>query len=274
MFRRLQHLRPHPLLHHLAGLHHHDAVGDVADHAEIVRDEQDGGAAFALQVGDQPQDLRLRGDVERGRRLVRDQQDRVEQQRARDDDALRLPAGELVRIAARDALRLRQADGAEHVHHAGAPFGTGHAVDLRDLLELRADADQRVEAGPRILEDHRHPGGAQAAIGPVPLRRQVGTLEGHAPAPHGKLWRQHPHDRLCYDRLARPAFPHEADRLAGGHVEADILHGEGPVSPFGQGDRQAGHGDDGLRHSTFRKFLSKIVTAELPGSQSRSSRTP
>ena len=53
----------------------------------------------ALQVAQQVQHLRLDRDVERRDRLVGDQQLRFQRERARDADALALPAGELVRVA-------------------------------------------------------------------------------------------------------------------------------------------------------------------------------
>ena len=52
-----------------------------------------------LQVLQQIDDLRLHGDVERGDRLVEHEELRIRRQRARDADALPLPAGEFVRIA-------------------------------------------------------------------------------------------------------------------------------------------------------------------------------
>lgn len=45
-------------------IHHRDAVADVADDAEIVRDEEIGEAELLLQIGEQIDDLRLHGDVE------------------------------------------------------------------------------------------------------------------------------------------------------------------------------------------------------------------
>ena len=68
-----------------------------------------------LQFNNQLQDLRLRGDVERGGRLVGDQQRRLERERHRDHDALALAAGELVRVrgercARGPAARLRAGD--------------------------------------------------------------------------------------------------------------------------------------------------------------------
>ena len=61
----------------------------------------------ALQIGEQLQDLRLHGDVERRRRLVGDQQVGLVGERHRDHHALALPAGELVRIGAEPAPRRR-----------------------------------------------------------------------------------------------------------------------------------------------------------------------
>ena len=48
---------------------------------------------------EQLQNLRAHGDVQRGDRLIRDEQLRPEDQRARDSDALALAAGKFVRIA-------------------------------------------------------------------------------------------------------------------------------------------------------------------------------
>ena len=57
-----------------ARIHHGDAVGDLRDHAKIVRDEKDAHSQFCLKVADQRQDLTLDGDVQRGGGLVRDQE--------------------------------------------------------------------------------------------------------------------------------------------------------------------------------------------------------
>jgi hypothetical protein len=92
MLRPVEHVAHHALLDDAAVLHHRDPVGDLRDHAEIVGDEHHAHAARALQRADQPQDLHLGGDIERGGRLVGDQQRRLERQRHRDHHALPLPA--------------------------------------------------------------------------------------------------------------------------------------------------------------------------------------
>ena len=110
MLRALEHVVHRPGLDDLAVLHHADPVGDLAHDAEIVGDEQHRHAEAGLQVLQQRQDLRLHGDVERGGRLVGDQQVRLVGERHRDHDALALPAGELVRIACEPAVRIGNAD--------------------------------------------------------------------------------------------------------------------------------------------------------------------
>ena len=105
-----QHFLDGALLDHLAVAQHDDAIGDVGDDAEIMGDQQHAHAAVAPEIVDQAQDLALGGDVERGRRLVRDQKRRLVRHRHRDHDALALAAGELERIAVGQQRRVRQAD--------------------------------------------------------------------------------------------------------------------------------------------------------------------
>jgi hypothetical protein len=62
-----------------------------------VGDEQHRQAEPLAQVGQQVDDLRLDRHVERGHRLVGDDEARLDGERAGDADPLPLPAGELVR---------------------------------------------------------------------------------------------------------------------------------------------------------------------------------
>ena len=66
------------------------------------------------------EDLRLHRDVQRGGRLVADDQVGVVGDRDGDDDALALTAGQLVRECAGPALGLRDADEVEQLDRAGA----------------------------------------------------------------------------------------------------------------------------------------------------------
>ena len=95
------------LLDLAAGVHHHDALGHLGHHAEVVGDEDDRGAGLALELAHELEDLGLDGDVERGRRLVGDEQLGMAGERHGDHHALAHAARELVRILPRAAARAR-----------------------------------------------------------------------------------------------------------------------------------------------------------------------
>ena len=98
--------------------HHVDAVGHAAHDAKVVRDQQHGHAELALQRLQELEDLRLDGDVERGGRLVGDQQIGLVGQRHGDHDPLTLAAGELVRVGVETPLGIVEADLAQQLEHA------------------------------------------------------------------------------------------------------------------------------------------------------------
>ena len=75
------------------------AVRDVPDDGQVVGDEHVGEAELVLQVLEQVDDLGLDRHVERGDRLVADDQLRPQRDGAGDADALALAAGELVGVA-------------------------------------------------------------------------------------------------------------------------------------------------------------------------------
>ena len=96
-----------PLLHDLAGVHDDHVVDHLGDHAEVVGDQHQRGARPLLDRLEQLQDLRLDRHVERGRRLVGDQQLRLARERHPDHHALAHAAGQLVRVLLRTPLRAR-----------------------------------------------------------------------------------------------------------------------------------------------------------------------
>ena len=80
-------------------IHDDDAVGNVFDDAEVVRNKDIRDPHFFLQFLQQVYNLRLDGNVERRNRLVADDHFRPKNDGARDADALPLSAGKFVRIA-------------------------------------------------------------------------------------------------------------------------------------------------------------------------------
>ena len=110
---------------HVAVLHDDDLVGERADDAEVVRDEDVGEAVLRLQPAQQVDDLHLDGHVEGGGRLVEDDELRLQDHRAGDGDALALAAGELVRVAV--GGRGVEADLAAGSRRRGLPRRRGRA---------------------------------------------------------------------------------------------------------------------------------------------------
>ena len=161
-----------------AGIHHRDLVADFGDHAEIVGDQNDRGAARGLQFAHQVEDLRLQGDVERGGRLVRDQQARVAGQRHRDHHALAHAAGELVRIFVDALVGRGNVNPAQQLDGALARLPPRAAAMAQNGLDdLVADGKARIERGHRLLKDHRQPVAAEVAQGFVGHVKQIETVE-------------------------------------------------------------------------------------------------
>ncbi len=128
-------------------------------------DEQIRQAQLITQVEQELQQLGLHGDVERAGDFVADDELGVERQRAGDADALTLPAGELMRVAAQHGgVQLDSAhDVCGQVLPAG--FAVAQAVHLHDLGQHAADGEPRIERGVRVLEDDLHVTPHRAQLG-------------------------------------------------------------------------------------------------------------
>ena len=142
-------------LHHRAAAHDGDAVGHVGDNGEVVRNQEQAHAVLVDQVAQQLQNLLLQHHVERGRRLVGDQELGLERAGDGNDDALPLAAGKLMRIARQRELGFRQPDPVEHLSRTVfriPPARAGVPADaLRNLL---ADRLHRVQRRHWLLEHH------------------------------------------------------------------------------------------------------------------------
>ncbi len=128
------------------------------------------------QLRQQPQHLRLHGDVQRRHRLVRHQNLRRRRQRARDAHALPLSAAELVREAVR--VRRRQAHLGEQRLHPRAPLArrqpAGGSPGRPPPARPRAGAGRARRTGP----------GTPAASAPLPAaaRPRAAPTGRHPPA--------------------------------------------------------------------------------------------
>jgi hypothetical protein len=178
-------------------MHDDHAVGHFGDDAHVVRDQDHAGAEFALQIPHEVEDLRLHGHVERGRRLVGDQNPWPPGKRHGDHHTLAHAAGKLVRILLQPACCIGNADGVEQFER-DLPRLTMSDRSMRadGLGQLAADREDRVERGERLLEDHADVAAAHAPHGGF---RQDGKLaagkrDGAAGDPRD-VPRQEAHDR-------------------------------------------------------------------------------
>ena len=183
-------------------------------------------------------DLRLHGDVERGGRLVGDQQVGLVGERHGDHDALALAAGKLMRIAAEPALRIRNADLRQHFQRPRARRGAGQAaMQQQDLADLLFDGVQRIERRHRLLE---HDGDVVAAHAPhVALgeRQQIAALESDRAG--GMLRRrigQELEDRQRRHRFAGAGFADQRHGLALADVERDAVDRQRLAPAGAEGD--------------------------------------
>ena len=157
------------------------------------------------------QDLRLDRDVQRGGRLVGDQQLRLVGHRHGDHHPLPHAARELVRVLLHALARLRDRDQVEQIdraRHRG--LAREVAVDADRLDDLLADPQHGIERGQRVLEDHAD---ACAADRLQRLRRHAQELlaaEARRAGDRGRP-RQQAQDAEHADALAGAGFADHAE---------------------------------------------------------------
>ena len=142
-------------LHHLAEIHHQNAVRQPAHHVQIVADKHIGQRQRPLQFLQQLQYLGFHRFIQRRDGLVEDHQPGLHRQRAGDIHALALAAGERVRITVGKTFRFK-ADVRQQI--AGVFAGLFGADAVYPLAERDAlfHGHTRVERRVAILEDHLH----------------------------------------------------------------------------------------------------------------------
>ena len=204
-------------------VHHRHPVADVFDHAQVVGDEQVGQVKVSLQVLEQVQHLCLDRYVERGNRLVADDQLGVQGQGAGDADALALPAAKGVRVA-RHVLPAHPHQLQQLADPVPQVLPRQHLVDLERLGDDALQRHPRVQRGERVLEDDLHLGADELHLLVVQLidahRAQVWIVERDLSA--GRL--KQAQDRAAGGRLAAAAFAHQSQGLALLDVKADPVH--------------------------------------------------
>ena len=230
------------------GVHHGDAIGNVRNNGEIVRDEEHRQSKFVAEIIEQIENLLLDGNIERGGGLVGDQQLRTVDDGHSDHDALAHASGELVRIAARTLFGVGDGNILHAFDRSPPSLGFGDLVvsqhRFRDLL---ADAHDRIERGHGLLKNHRN---ARAAELTKLIRRQSGEMRGDRVAilksdlarDYGG-WRQETHDGKGGNGLSRARFADQPQHFARSDRERKVANGDSGrrlVGPKGGGKRLPG----------------------------------
>ena len=210
----------------LAAVHHGDAVGHLGDDAEVVGDQHDAGPALGLEGAHQVEDLGLDRDVERGGRLVGDEQLGLGGEGHGDHHPLRLTARELVRVRLGAPFGVGDTDRAQHLDGLLEAGRTARvAVDLVDLADLVAGREARVQAGVGLLEDHRDPIAAQRAHRRARQGEHVDAVERHRARDDPTGLVDEAHHRQHRDALAAARLADEAEHLALADGEVDAVDG-------------------------------------------------
>ena len=160
-------------LHDPARIQHRHPVADVPDDAQVVGDEHDAEALLPLEAAQQRQDLGGDGHVQRGRRLVRDEQPRPAQQGGRDHRPLEHAARELMRDRRASPGRRRACPPtrARPGSARGPASPRSPVVGRKHVRHLGTDGEHGVERRGRVLEDHGDLG--------APDRAQRVVIEAH-----------------------------------------------------------------------------------------------
>ena len=164
---------------------------------------------------DRVEEERGRVGVELGRRLVEQQQLRLERQRRGEADALQLAARELDRLPAPEVQRV---DGLERALDARPDLGGRSAEVLEPERDLVRD-DRHHDLVLRILEDRRDRPGELGRAGRPRVEAGDDDPAGEAAAVEV---RHEPGQRPQQGRLAGAGGAEQRDDLAGLELERDV----------------------------------------------------
>ena len=189
---------------------------------------------FSLQFLDQLKDLGLGSDVESRRRLVGDDQLRIEDEGHRDHGALALATGYLVGIGPQHPFRVGQPHAVERGDRPRAALRRRQiGVHLNQLVDLLADGHQRIQCGHRLLKHHRNLVAAELAKAFPGHTQKVFASEVNFTAyrPHVRP-RQQSQDCPAGKGLPGPGFSDEAHDLVAPDLEVDPLSLPLPGRPY------------------------------------------
>ena len=162
LLRLKQHLRGRCLLQQTAVLHHRHALAPAARHGQIVGDQQQRTARLLAQRRELSHHLTSHRHIEAGGGLIGDHQRRLQGHGQGDRHPLAHATTELMRITVHP-LRAN----AHALQQLLGPRGLG-PMGREGVAQVIANADQRIQAGHRVLKDQAHRLTPQTVQRPAP----------------------------------------------------------------------------------------------------------
>ena len=181
--------------------------------------------ALLLLLAQQDQNLDLHRGVQRGGRLIRQQQLRVARQRQSNHRPLAHTAGHFVRVGVQPPFRTGDPHLAQRLQSpfprrlTRQPFMTTQTFD--DLL---ADGIHRIKGQQRLLKNHRATG---AAIGPQPGSAHLQHLliaDAQRPREHAACGRMQAHQRPQGDAFTGPRLPDQRHHFPFMDIKRDAVN--------------------------------------------------
>ena len=191
----------------LASFHHGHGIRDVPRQPEVVGDDERTHSEVLLQREEQRQDLSAHGRVQRRDRFVGDQHLRVESQSTGDDDALPLPARELLRNRLEIVLGRSELGGFERTDD---PL----ILAILDPLHLQAldhgfiHAALGIERPGRVLQNHLHLPPESPQLLRLPRQRFAGERQLRT-----RFHLLQSEQRPCQSRLPRTGLADDGEDL-------------------------------------------------------------
>ncbi len=193
-------------------------------------DKHDRHPQLVLQILDEVQNVGLSGDVERGGRLVGDEQPGLARKRHSDADTLPHPTRKLEGIGRQPGLGAGNTHLTQHLHSAVYRFFFGDLeVEANSLDELVADSMHRRKGAHRFLKDHGDLFAPELANFLSP-GVELGEVDGAVALVQNQLARNYPsgwvddlQKRARGHRLAAARFAHHAERFALTNREAHVV---------------------------------------------------
>lgn len=220
-----------PGFHNLSSIHDRQPITEIADHPQIMGNEQNRQSMLAGKIPQQNDNLRLNRDIKRCGRLVCDQKLRLAAKRHGDHDSLELPSRNLMWIFAKNELRIGNADVCQRAYRCPPGGGGVKATDVSDgMYQLLSDGEKGIEGLAWILKDHGGNAAAHVSNRCFWCAYHFLPIKADASRDPPRFWDKAKAGE-CSHRLATARFADEPQDFTGSQLQVATSHGfDGSVS--------------------------------------------